>query len=328
MKEPELVGDILKRIMPNLVKGSHMKHIVIHGGRAHRDEFYAVGLALYIFGMRAVYRREPTPEELDDPKVIILDVGRRYEPELMNFDHHQLPRGTMECALSLLAKNYPVRPDKDITFHELWEDAPWYRGVVMQDSLGLKGMATHLGLPKLPEELVSGIEIFCLQGFASGNEVTPEWLIFADDMVAAKVRTAIEFLNRLEEIRQNYDLKPFPGGANIFWVPELKPFAVNRFIEREKIQNVVVTVTKDPRSGGLCLYRMGVGEQVFDFSKFLDEKKEKPIVDDVIFAHGGGYMCTVKAETPFERVSELLEMAANDGWADLIASWKGEDHAA
>ena len=65
--------------------------IIIHNGKAHFDEFFAVCLILAanpekIFNIE---RRDPSPEELDDSKTWVVDIGDRYEPENKNFDHHQ-----------------------------------------------------------------------------------------------------------------------------------------------------------------------------------------------------------------------------------------------
>lgn len=56
--------------------------IVTHGGAAHRDEFIAVCIAYARHGaIEAVYRREPTEAEMEDPTCLVLDVGGRMEPE-------------------------------------------------------------------------------------------------------------------------------------------------------------------------------------------------------------------------------------------------------
>lgn len=285
-----------------------MKYIVTHSGRAHRDEFYAVGLAAVLFGITKVFRREPTTEELEDPDVLVVDVGRQFNPTWGNFDHHQLPRGTKECALSLMAKWFEVPhelvrdlcgEDEAMTFKDLWERAPWYRGVVLQDALGLPGLAAELGLGnRIPEELISGIEVYCLQEFARGEEVAPIWVLFARNMVEAKVRTAIEFLRTQREIAENHEILDLGEMGKIFWAPEMTPFGINRFIEENEI-DAVVTVTKDPRSGGLCLYRL---TEDYDFSRIVGLEK-------VIFAHQAGFMATIEPGSPREHVELLLAVA-------------------
>ncbi|RME27279.1 MAG: hypothetical protein D6806_04870, partial [Deltaproteobacteria bacterium] len=78
------------------------ERIVTHGGQAHHDELLAVALALGRFGPLPVERRDPTGEELDDPRVMVIDIGRRHEPRLLDFDHHQWkPDGEKEARSAL-----------------------------------------------------------------------------------------------------------------------------------------------------------------------------------------------------------------------------------
>ena len=280
-----------------------LKHVVTHNGRAHRDDFFAVALAIYHHGVHTVVRRDPTEEELNDPNVLVLDVGRRYEPGLNNFDHHQLPPSQLDCAFSLLAKNRKVSMgdgEEGGTYHELWEEAPWYRAVVLQDCLGPGGMARHLGFGSyLPEEFTSGIEVFCLQEFSNDEEVPLNLRYFGMRLITAKVRTAIEFNKQQKILAEKHELRDFGDIGKILWIPELSPFGVNKFIARNNLP-VCVTVTKDPRNRGLCLYRYGPGAIVFDFSKIADE-------GDVAFAHVGGYVAYVKEGTSYERIVQLLQ---------------------
>jgi hypothetical protein len=63
--------------------------IVVHGGRAHADDFLAACVCHYRLGL-PVMRAGFTEEMLRGPEFWVLDQGRRFEPELHNFDHHQL----------------------------------------------------------------------------------------------------------------------------------------------------------------------------------------------------------------------------------------------
>ncbi len=65
--------------------------IITHPGSAHFDEITAISLILAVYGDREFHieRREPIPEELDNPDIWVVDIGNRHEPEKHNFDHHQ-----------------------------------------------------------------------------------------------------------------------------------------------------------------------------------------------------------------------------------------------
>jgi hypothetical protein len=69
--------------------------IITHPGSAHFDEMTAISLILAVYGNREFHieRREPVPEELDNPDIWVVDTGNQHEPEKHNFDHHQ----SLEC---------------------------------------------------------------------------------------------------------------------------------------------------------------------------------------------------------------------------------------
>lgn len=73
--------------------------IVTHAGTFHADEVSAVALLQLVFPFTPVERTyTPSDEDFNNPSVVVLDVGRRYEPELNNYDHHQdanLPASNM-----------------------------------------------------------------------------------------------------------------------------------------------------------------------------------------------------------------------------------------
>jgi len=93
--------------------------IITHAGRAHRDDLYACGLLLALHPQAILERRVPTPEELDDSAVAVVDVGARHEPERLNLDHHQFPAAAdPACALTLALRWMGVEG----TARVLW---PW-----------------------------------------------------------------------------------------------------------------------------------------------------------------------------------------------------------
>lgn len=78
-----------------------IEKIITHSGRFHADELLAI-TTLYMFGnhnfetfqsFKTVIQRvsslDINDEVFDNPSIYILDIGRRYEPSLNNYDHHQ-----------------------------------------------------------------------------------------------------------------------------------------------------------------------------------------------------------------------------------------------
>ncbi len=63
-----------------------VRTILTHPGGAHKDDVLAVCILAARHGCPIV-RREPTPQELDDPEVAIVDIGGVHDPARLNFDH-------------------------------------------------------------------------------------------------------------------------------------------------------------------------------------------------------------------------------------------------
>jgi len=79
-----------------------MKKIIVHDGILHADDVLSVALIHRFLGVVEVERKRTiTPEEIDDPDVWVVDVGRQYDPEKSCFDHHQDGGLPASCLLVL-----------------------------------------------------------------------------------------------------------------------------------------------------------------------------------------------------------------------------------
>ena len=65
--------------------------IITHNGSFHADETLAIATLFKALGYTLPIERKEnaTQEELDEPTILVLDIGRNYTPALGNFDHHQ-----------------------------------------------------------------------------------------------------------------------------------------------------------------------------------------------------------------------------------------------
>src|SRR3990167_8790927 len=114
--------------------------IVTHPGGSHKDDLLAVCVLAALHGCPVV-RREPTPAELDDPEVAIVDIGGVHDAARMNFDHHHFPREhAPTCALSLVLAHLGLYEDA-LQFCDWLEPAEWF------DSRGPNRTAEWLGVP-------------------------------------------------------------------------------------------------------------------------------------------------------------------------------------
>jgi len=292
------------------------RYAVIHGGECHRDELYSVGLAAnlglistVIGSATEVYRRDPTEEDLRDPMVLVMDVGRRLQPERLNFDHHMLPREQLDCTLSLMAKHYEV-PERTrqhfgwpepITFHALWEDAPWYRAVVIKDVRGGRGLAKALGLNDIPEELANnGVEKFVLSEIGRTDRVSPFWTAFANNLVWSKIGSSFAHRRDMLQLEKRGEFVPTGiGNLEVFDAHQMGPSGINTFLRKHQEHPVVATISDEPRNGLTCLFRTELGEAWFDFSRF----EGRPGVN---FAHKGGFVVNIGKDVPRDKIIAML----------------------
>jgi hypothetical protein len=278
--------------------------IIVHGGRAHRDEFLAVGLVAQITSsLPLVFRRNPTSIEIEHPHVWVLDVGREYEPDKRNFDHHQLDHKE-DCTFSLVAKNFKYVTG--VTYHELWAGAPWYRCVIAQDNIGQEGMSELYDIPRNEITAISAVESYVLGEFAAGGEsvaVDPQWVGFARSLIAQKAVSAAELVATLAKI--NTQAKMLSVRVNgqdmpVFYGPNLEPYGVSAWLDRGKIP-AVATVTLNPR-GGVCLYRTDLGRNLLDFRQCANSAH-------AMFVHTAGHMMVVRAGLTRDDHISLLKAA-------------------
>lgn len=300
-----------------------IKHVVIHPGHAHRDEFLALGIAInaeLIDYNTPVYRLDPTEQDLQDPRVLVLDVGRQYQPELNNFDHHQFERGIEECAMSLLAKHATLivsSNDEEMTYHELLKDQPWYQAVIIGDALGPYELAKRAGLESPSLLLQSPIETSVIEYLESQpqgpqgcgqKKINKDILILANNIIEFRVNAALRLKARLNELEReayfikvvNHDNAPAGFNAMLF---DGDDFGIHAFRDKNNL-NFAVSITAAERSEGWALFRFDDDPRI-DFSKLKDE-------EHVSFAHAGGFYAETKKKVDRETLLVLLSKAVTD----------------
>lgn len=265
------------------------KYIVTHKGAAHRDDFLSVCIALYVYGLMPVFRRDATEEELNDKDVIVLDTGERHQPELMNFDHHQLPRDAApECALSLFVRF--------LGLEEAFNLKSWYRLTTILDSKGPMVAAKELGLAKLPIELLSPVE-GALLGLFGKAETLSQMDCEAMQLIGQQlVENAKEDLATYSRIREIVKVESVDGLKAFICSEEIsQPLAasMNRYRDLEH-PDVALSITKSDRDGeGWALYR-------YDDHPSLDFA-HLSVADGVIFSHPGGFIAKLSTEVTLEK---------------------------
>lgn len=121
-----------------------MNKIIVHDGKAHQDDFLAACVCIYKLNCPA-FREKFKDEHLLDSKIWVLDQGRKFEPELHNFDHHQIEQEI--CAFTMVL---------DYFYEENYREfLPQLRYVEIFDSYGPSSAAKFAQIPIDSVEIIS-----------------------------------------------------------------------------------------------------------------------------------------------------------------------------
>lgn len=279
-----------------------MSRIVVHPGGAHLDDLLAVALALALDpAVDRIERRLPTEEELADPAVWVLDQGRRLEPDLRNFDHHQFADGVPDCTFSLIAEHFGLNP---------WlSDNLWYEPARLLDSLGAHRAAERLGTDaRMVGAIYTPADEYFITRLAAERDFGPVHPLFG--MLRGLGRDMTTGVRRMKErqvllaeksefvtvkgLRALLFLEPVPDGT----------FGICRYLRDHG--GAAVSVTADSRGEGWSLQRLEEHPRV-DFRRVAER-------DGVFFVHNTGFVAKVRdLGRPF--ILSLLHDAI-DGPAD------------
>jgi hypothetical protein len=283
-----------------------IKKIITHGGTAHTDELRACAIVLYLAGYDIpIERRDPTEEELADPDVWVIDVGREHVAALHNFDHHQWTcdkeHGDPRCALSLVLEYFGYR--------DLWTSLyGWLPITEIMDVHGPVQAAKALGMSvENFYKTSSPVEKAVLKWFEriedcnqeSCNEVGDQ-VVFKEglfDLLHRIGEDLVEYPNayahRLTWLQDNARLLKVPGQEYHYVLVPRESFlqagldnpkmALDQFC-KETGKDIPVSVTPDSRGPGYGLFRFRDDKRV-DFCRL----KDHPHAD---FVHKGGFYAT------------------------------------
>lgn len=280
--------------------------ILTHPGGAHKDDFLACSLLVARHGAPLV-RREPKETDLDNPSVLVVDVGGEHEPERGNFDHHQFPRDHEPiCALSLVLKHLDLYEDAQL-FCDWLEPAEWF------DTRGAMGTARWLGVePEVISKLNSPIDVTLLRRFALSNELNPGDLLYemmrwvGEDLLEylQTLRDRLQFLGEHSEL---WELSTASGESfKALFLPRTEPLpgepsmGLGRYLESiGESEAVAALVYPDRRGEGYGLSRHRDHPKL-EFTRIENE-------EDVHFAHARGFVAKTSATDPDRLKEQLLK---------------------
>lgn len=276
--------------------------IITHAGKAHLDDLMACAIAIANMRMYGndceivIERRDPTDAELEDHTVTVLDVGGRYEPTNGNFDHHQLPRGSKDSAMTLVAANLGIPNGAGIAEYapgdaefpvdsmaSFLEDVfPWFRRRAELDSCGPFATAKSAGVDwSVVESFLGPFEDIVLSEFEKdpvtvasklAGMITRKWEAFSKVLAARKVD------------------RPWWGDGEF----AIADFTAADPAEAEEVSDALtakvngVAVFHDNRGPGLTLLRLRDDPRI-DFTRVKDDA-------EVSFAHAGGFVVKTRSK--------------------------------
>lgn len=283
---------------------SNYTEIVTHPGTAHRDEFLGCAIAIaHADGKPTVFRRRATEEDLKDDNVLVLDTGGEYDPEFLNFDHHQMGRETEPaCAFSLLCVSMGIEEYVKMA-------SPWYTATEVLDSKGPAVLEKVLQAPwRSLVQMQSPVELFFLKKFSELDEVAPDSVIYGilGELGESILTNAVCFADRLSVLEQGGKMVNIKG-VDVVFVPEAlrddEPAMAVDAWARRAYPGARISVTPDPASDGTTLYRMHTsffnGIDV-DFSNLRDDHR-------IAFAHQSGFLAKTKGACDELTIRELIE---------------------
>ena len=284
-----------------------VRQVLTHPGGAHKDDLLGVAVVIAQHPVPVV-RRDPTPEELADPGVVVIDIGGDHDPAKHNFDHHHFPREhPPTCALSLVLESMGLYQEAKALCDWL-EPAEWF------DSRGPTRTAEWLGVPRQAiAQLHSPIDVTLLRRFASASELRPgeplyEVLRMVGEDLLEFLSTARERTAFAREHVQRWEIETAAGTLGALFLPRTDPLpdepsnTLKSFVRTEGLTDAIAVIVYPDRRGE------GYGVQRYEDHPALDFAR----VDgeaDVHFAHKSGFMCKTTATDP-ARLRALIEIAA------------------
>ena len=283
-----------------------IKTIITHPGGAHKDDFLACSVLLSKHPV-SIFRRDPTEQELEDPEVAVVDIGHQHDPDLNNFDHHQLPRDhEPTCALSLVLQKFEIYEDTK-EFCSWLETTEWF------DCRGPHDTAEWLGVDReAMAKLNSPLDVTMFQAFAKQKEHhpgEPVWEVMkmmGTDLVQY-VTGLRGRINQVAKIEEFWDLGQGEDMIKVAFAPRTEPEVEEasgglawRIKELGLEEEVVAMVYPDSRGGGYGMRRYD-DNLALDFSQL----SEQP---DVHFTHNRGFIAKTST-TEVSRLKELLLLA-------------------
>jgi hypothetical protein len=258
--------------------------IITHAGSAHFDEVTAISLVLASFDSEfSIERREPSPDELENPSIWVIDTGNRYEPEKRNFDHHQ----ALDCPAGfILVADY-------LKLLDSLSVLPWWK---FKDDVDRFGPARASQKHNAGDDLINRnpVESWLVDKFSLDPQGCASLLkSFGTSIIdtARVLKKQVDFWGASRRLTIN--------GISAVIGETRESFGLEEFHRQDK-NPPDIAISLDRRSDGWRLYRFD-GAPV-DFSLISNYPQ-------IEFAHKSGFMAKTKNRISIDQLTKLISKA-------------------
>ena len=284
--------------------------VVTHNGAAHRDDFMSCCAVLYHeFSTNNstpnVERRLVLPSDLIARNTYVIDTGGHWDPDFLNFDHHQQDsRVSEKCALDLVL-DYIMGSD---IYRGFARSNDWLRLTTVQDTRGVAEAATHVGATaKSFAAMRSPIEKCMLLWFSDAHTVHGDSALHhAMREIGRVLLSSSEDINAQQEALRRIPAPVEWEGLKIWDIrpawdsDERNSFAVvNEMASRLSVD---VVVGHNLRHSKVGLYRQEWSSAKLDLSLLAAHPKFHS-------AHQNGFYAVVSSDVQDFELLEMLAMA-------------------
>lgn len=250
--------------------------IIVHGGKAHADDFLAACVCSYKLD-KPIFRRRFEEKDLIDPDCWVLDQGDKFEPELHNFDHHHLAEEI--CSFTMVL---------DYFYSDYRIFMPNLRYIEIFDSFGSDRAAQFIGTKQENLEIAtSPIHTYVLKSFSKIEGLVEDSFASIMRMIGKEICDQIE--NNQKMMSTLTDCASFFECQGI-WILDITKCETPEGVSHDmfptkawcKVNDLrpVIILTKDTRGNG---YRMiSINTNTIKF-----EPNEKSY-----FTHASGFVCS------------------------------------
>lgn len=259
-----------------------VEKIITHAGFSHADDLLSVALLLTKFPAATIHRVARVDErDLDDPEVIVVDVGGKFEPEKSNFDHHH--DRNLPASLIMVIQHF---------FPEIPEDIEELQWISDWDTMGPVATQKKWGvnLPSFRDPIAEVV----LRVFSRVKVIEPGDLLH--DALVMLGSELLEFLREQKEFIEK------AKNAEVFEVKGLKVVKLSenvpvRFVKKVHSDVAIVVQPNQREPGKLSVTRIDDHPRV-DFNRVRE-------MHGVFFVHATGFMAVVEPGA----LDEILEKA-------------------